>query len=114
MLFNVKVAYNMEMVKIAKLTKIYGGNLKSRKRLATALHLTHEMYSRLTVKLSLCGGLKNNKTYQKFRYYCDSEKLTLTTLKKAVANIWENSRKTSITSSTVHETALPKHYLMCG
>ena len=29
MIFIVKVAYNMEMVKIAKLTKIYGGSLKS-------------------------------------------------------------------------------------
>ena len=47
MVFIVKVVYNMEMVKIAKLTKIYGGNLKSRKRLATALHLTHKIYSRL-------------------------------------------------------------------
>ena len=76
----------------------------------TALHV----FKTFTVKLGLCGGLKNNKTYQKFRYYCDSEKLTLTTLKKTVANILENSRKTSITSSTIHETTLPKHYLMCG
>ena len=44
MVFIVKVAYNMEMVKIAKLTKIYGGNLKSRKRLATALHLTQDIF----------------------------------------------------------------------
>ena len=29
MVFIVKVAYNMEMVKIAKLIKIYGGNTKS-------------------------------------------------------------------------------------
>ena len=42
------------------------------------------------------------------------KKLTLTTSKKAVVNILENSRKTSISSSTIHETALPKHYLMCG
>ena len=29
MAFIVKVAYNMEMVKIANVTKIYGGNIKS-------------------------------------------------------------------------------------
>ena len=48
MVFTMKVAYNMEMVKIAKLTKVYGGNLvwKSRTRLATALHLPHKIYSR--------------------------------------------------------------------
>ena len=40
------------------------------------------------------------------------KKLTLTTLKKkAVANVLGNSRKTSISSSTVLETALPKHIL---
>ena len=90
MVFIVKVAYNMEMVKIAKLTKIYGGNLKSRKRLATALHLTHKIYSRLL--------LSNWASVEK----------------KALANIMENSRKTSTSSSTVHETALPKHDRLCG
>ena len=54
MVFIVKVAYNMEMVKIAKLTKIYGENLKSRKRLATALHLTDKMYSRLLLSNWAC------------------------------------------------------------
>ena len=29
MVFIVKVAYNMEMIKIAKLIKLYGGNAKS-------------------------------------------------------------------------------------
>ena len=29
MIFSVKVAYNMEIVKITKLTKIYGGNANS-------------------------------------------------------------------------------------
>ena len=40
------------------------------------------------------------------------KKLTLIIFKNTVANILENSRKISSSSSTVHEITLPKHLLM--
>ena len=53
------------------------------------------------MKVGLCGGRKKNKTYQNYQYYCDSE--------KAGFNHFKKSR-----SKYLHETALPKHCLMCG
>ena len=40
------------------------------------------------------------------------KKLTLIIFKNTVANILGNSRKISISSPTVHEITLPKHFLM--
>ena len=57
---------------------------------------------------------KQNKTYQSFRFYCDSEKADFNPLRKTFKNILGNSWKISISSSTVHETTLPKHPLICG
>ena len=53
------------------------------------------------MKVDLCGGRKNNKTYQNFISYCDSEKAGFNHFKKS-------------SSKYLHETALPKHCLMCG
>ena len=84
----------MKIVKIAKLTKIYGGNPKS--GLERNLQL---LYIHLLTYIQ--------------DYFCKSyaevvkitqKKLILTTLKNAVAKIFGNSRKISISSSTVHET----------
>ena len=77
MVFIVKVAYNMEMVKIAKITKIYGGNTKSgleRGLQPLYIYLIKYIFKIFTVKIGLCGGRKNNKTYRHFRFCCDSEK----------------------------------------
>ena len=48
MVFIVKVAYNMEMVKIANVTKIYGENTNSglERDLQTTLHLPRKIYLR--------------------------------------------------------------------
>ena len=54
------------------------------------------------------------KKHQISDFIVIQKKLTLITLKNATANVLGNPRKISISSSTVHETALPKHLLMYG
>ena len=46
MAFITKVAYNMDMVKVANVTKIYGGNTKSalKRGLQTTLHLPRKLH----------------------------------------------------------------------
>ena len=105
MAFIVKIAYNMKIVKIAKLTKIYGGNPKSgleRNFQLLYIHLiTHiqDSYCESYVEV-----VKIRKLIKISGFIVIQRKLTLTTLKNAVANILANSRKISISSSTAHET----------
>ena len=57
-------------------------------------------------------GPENNKTYQNLRFYSDSEKADFNPLRKTFTNILGNSWEISMSSSTVHETTLPKHPLI--
>ena len=41
------------------------------------------------MKVGLCGGRKNNKTYQSFRFYCNSEKADFNPLEKHLKIFWE-------------------------
>ena len=59
------------------------------------------MFKIFNVKVDLCGGRKNNKTYQNSQFYCNSKKAEFNRLKKAVVNVLGTSRKISISSSTV-------------
>ena len=108
MVFILKVACNMEMVKIAKLTKIYGRNPKS--GLDRGLQLLYIYLIRYVqdfyFESRLVGGRKITKLITISDFIVIQKKLTLTALKKAVVNILGNSRKISISSFTVHETAI--------
>ena len=59
------------------------------------------MFKIFTVKVHLCGGRKNNKTYQNSQFYCNSEKAEFNHFKKVVANVLGTSRKISISNSTI-------------
>lgn len=48
----------------------------------------------------LNGGCRNNKAYQNFKFYCNSERTSLSYFKNAFSNISENSRKISTSNST--------------
>ena len=41
------------------------------------------------MKVGLCGGRQNNKTYQNVRFYCDAEKADFNSLKKHFQIFWE-------------------------
>ena len=70
MVLTVNVAYNMEIVKIAKLTKVIGekGRLQvwSRKRLTITLYVftSSNIFIIFNVRVDLGWGYKSNKTYQ--------------------------------------------------
>ena len=70
MVLTVNVAYNMEIVKIAKLTKVIGekGRLQvwSRKRLTITLYVftSSNIFIIFNVRVDLTWGCKSNKTYQ--------------------------------------------------
>ena len=70
MVLTVNVAYNMEIVKIAKLTKVIGekGRLQvwSRKRLTITLYVftSSNIFIIFNVRVDLGWGCKSNKTYE--------------------------------------------------
>ena len=41
------------------------------------------------MKVGLCGGRQNNKTYQNVQFYCDAEKADFNSLKKHFQIFWE-------------------------
>ena len=103
--FIVKVVYNMEMVKIAKLTKIYGGNPNcSLERGLQLLYIHVIRYIQDFYCESYVEVVKITKLIKISNFVIIQKNLTLTTLKNAVVNILGNSRKISILSSTVHKT----------
>ena len=102
------------MVKIAELTKIYGGNPKSGLEQNLQLLYIHLItYIQDSYCKSYVEVVKITKLIKISDFIVIQKKLTLTTLKNVVANILGNSRKISISGSTVHETTT-KTSLMCG
>ena len=95
----------MKMVNLAKLTKIYGGNPQSGLEKHLQLFYIHLI---TYIQDYFCKSYMEVVKITKLTKICDfivtQKKLILTTLKNAVAKILGNSRKISISSSTVHET----------
>ena len=117
MAFIVKIVYNMKIVKIAKLTKICSGNPKSGlERNLRLLYTNLITYIQDSYCESYVEVVKIRKLIKISDFIVIQRKLTLTTLKNAVANILANSRKISISSSTAHKTTTktsPYVWIMC-
>ena len=118
MVFIVKVAYNIKMVKIAKLSKIHGGKPNSGLERGFQLLYIHliRYIQDFYCESRLMWRSQKLKKNRNFRFYCDSEKADLNHFKNCSCKYFENSRKIfqGKSSFTVHETTLPKHLLMCG
>ena len=92
MVFIVKAAYSMGIVKKEKHTKIYDGNPNSglERRLYMPIFTTWYIFKVSTVKIDLWWGCKNNEADENFRFYCYSEKADLNSFRKSS---WKYFRK---------------------